>query len=118
MNQIRYLADEDLRNQIVQAVRRLEPAIEINTVQELGMSGSSDADLLEYANLNQMIIVSHDVNTLKGFAELRVQDGRGISGVFLVQQRTPTRQVADSLMLIWSASSVEEWRDQIQYVPI
>jgi len=47
MNQIRYLADEDLRFQIVEAVRRLEPAIDISTVQEMGMSGDSDADLLE-----------------------------------------------------------------------
>jgi predicted nuclease of predicted toxin-antitoxin system len=118
MNQIRYIADEDLRNQIVQAVRRLEPAIDFTTVQEMGMSGFSDAELLAFANHHQIIIVSHDVNTLKGLAERRVKAGQGIAGVFLVLQRMPTRQVADSLMLIWSASTVDEWRDQIIYLPI
>ncbi len=118
MNQIRYLADEDLRYQIVEAVHRLEPAIDISTVQEMGMSGHSDAEILEYAHQNQMILVSHDVNTLKGLAEKRIKAGQGVTGVFLVLQRMPTRPVAESLMLIWSTSMLEEWRDQIVYLPI
>ena len=82
------------------------------------MSGFSDAELLEFAHNENMIIVSHDVNTLKGQAEFRVKSGQGVAGVFLVLQRMPTRQVAESLTLIWSASSVEEWRDQIVFLPL
>ncbi|MFO0811939.1 MAG: DUF5615 family PIN-like protein [Gemmatales bacterium] len=118
MKQVRYLADEDFRFTIVQAVRRLEPAIEIMTVQELGLSGSTDGEVLDFAHRHEWIIVSHDVNTLKGEAEARVRGDQGVAGVFLVAQLAPTRAIAESLVLIWSASTLDEWKNLIEYLPI
>jgi hypothetical protein len=49
MSRPRFLADEDLRFEIVLAVRRLEPAIDIVTIVELRRSGLPDAEVLENA---------------------------------------------------------------------
>ncbi|MBI3411805.1 MAG: DUF5615 family PIN-like protein [Planctomycetes bacterium] len=87
MSRPRFLADEDLRFEIVLAIRRLEPAVEIATVSELGRSGSSDGDILEFAHGHDLLVVSHDVNTMKAEAESRIADGRAVTGVFLVAQR-------------------------------
>jgi predicted nuclease of predicted toxin-antitoxin system len=114
----RFLADEDLRFEMVLAVRRREPAVEFATVQENGKSGATDAEVLEYANANGLIVVSHDVNTLRAEAEQRVGDGRGVGGVLLTAQRNPTRNVADSLVMIWSASEAEEWRNRVVFIPL
>ncbi len=46
MSQPRFLADEDLRGSIVQAVRRLESNLEITTVVEEGQSSISDEEVL------------------------------------------------------------------------
>jgi hypothetical protein len=54
---------------------------------------------------------------MKGFAEARVAEARGMSGLFLVPQARPTRAVAESLVLIWTASEAEEWQDRIVYLP-
>jgi hypothetical protein len=78
----RFLADEDLRHPIVKAVRRREPALEFATVVDLGLSGSTDAAVLEFATANGWLVVSHDVNTMKASAELRVAAGAGLSGLF------------------------------------
>jgi len=64
MNRPRFLADEDLRFEIVLAVRRLEPALQITTVLEAGQSGASDAEVLEFAKTQGLILISHDVKTL------------------------------------------------------
>src|SRR5687768_11564072 len=101
MSRPRFLADEDLRFEIVLAVRRLEPAIEITTVVESGRSGATDAEVLEFAKAQGLIVISHDVNTLRAEAEQRVADGRGVAGVLLAPQRQPTRAVAESLVLLW-----------------
>lgn len=69
MSRPRFLADEDLRFEIVLAVRRMEPAVEIASVVELGRSGSADADVLAFARAAGWIVVSHDVNTLKAEAD-------------------------------------------------
>ena len=75
MSRPRFLADEDLRFEIVLAVRRLEPAVEIVTIVEAGQSGADDAQVLESARQSHRIVVSHDVNTLRAEAERRIVDG-------------------------------------------
>lgn len=113
----RFLADEDLRFEIVLAVRRLEPAIDFPTVVELGQAGSTDDEVLELAHADGRILVSHDVNTLRGLADVRVADGRGVSGVLLTPQRSATRDVAESIHTVWGASEAEEWVDRVVFIP-
>ena len=114
----RYLGDEDLRGSVVKAVRRAEPAIEITTIVEQGMAGTSDEEVLEFAWQQQWIVVSHDVNTMKAEAEKRIDNGDGVHGLFLVPQSRTTRSVAESLVLIWAASEFEEWKDRIVLLPV
>jgi hypothetical protein len=114
---VRYLADEDLRRQIVTATRRVEPAIDFLMIQDEGLSGMNDADILEFAFANGRIIVSHDVNTMKAAAEECLARGGGMAGLFLVPQSRSTRAVAESLALVWEASQAEEWEGRIVYLP-
>jgi predicted nuclease of predicted toxin-antitoxin system len=65
MTRPRFLADEDLRGSIVQAVRRLEPKAEIRTVVEEGLFAASDEEVLAFAWERNWLVVSHDVNTMK-----------------------------------------------------
>ena len=118
MSQPCFLADEDLRGSSVQAVRRLEPDLQITTIVEQGQSSISDEEVLAYAWDNLWLMVSHDVNTMKAVAERRLAEGDGIHGLFLASQSRSTRVVAESLVLIWSASEFEEWRDRIVFLPL
>jgi hypothetical protein len=113
----RFLADEDLRRDIVTATRRLEPGITFSTVLEQGLGQSSDVAVLEFAAANQWILVSHDVNTMKARAEEFVVTGKSMAGLFLVPQFRPTRPVAETLLLVWAASEAEEWANRIVYLP-
>lgn len=117
MSRPRFLADEDLRGSIVRAVRRKTPTVEIDTVFEQGWSSATDKIVLEFAWQHRWIVISHDVNTMKAFAEQRIADGRGIHGLLLVPQRRPILPVVESLVLIAEASEFEEWRDRIVYLP-
>lgn len=113
----RFLADEDLKFEIVLAVRRLEPTIDFPTVIELGRAGSTDEQVLEFAHTEGRILVSHDVNTLRGLADGRVADGRGVGGVLLTAQGNPTRAVAETIHTIWGASEADEWVDRVVFIP-
>jgi hypothetical protein len=114
----RFLADEDLRRSIVTAARRREPALDFASVVDLGMAAATDAAVLEFATLNGLLVVSHDVNTMKAMAERRIAERQGLSGLFLVPQTRPTRLIVEQLLLIWAASTLEEWRDRIVYLPL
>ena len=118
MSRPRFLADEDLRGSILLAVRRHEPALEITSVVEQGLAGVSDEQVLKFAWREGWLLVSHDVNTMKAFAERRIADGRSIHGLFLAPQSRSTRAASECLLLIWSASDFEEWQDRIVYLPV
>jgi hypothetical protein len=118
MSTPRFLADEDLRRAIVRATRRLEPALEFAVVQDVGLSGVADAQVLEFANLNGWLVVSHDVNTMAAAAKARMANGQQVAGLFLAPQSRAVRAVAESLVLIWAASQAEEWQDRIIYLPM
>ena len=46
---IKFLADENLNNQIVRGVLRQNPDIDIVRVQDVGLKGADDPDVLSWA---------------------------------------------------------------------
>lgn len=116
MTRPRFLADEDLRGSIISAVRRQEPTLQMTSVVAQGLSGASDEDVLDFAWRQRWLVVSHDVNTMRAFSDRRVINGRGIHGLFLAPQNRSTRSVAECLILTWSASDFEEWRNRIVFL--
>ena len=88
---VRFLADADLNFAIVQSVRLHEPAIDFKSANEAALESLPDDEVLEVAA-----------------AEGRV----------LVLPSASVGEVVASLLLIWSASSQDEWADQIHYLPV
>jgi hypothetical protein len=118
MSQPRFLADHDFNEHIVVGVRRSEPTIEFSRVRDLGMSDRPDAEILEYADQQRLLIVSHDVNTMPAAAYVRLAAGKTIAGLLMVQQTDPVGVIIENLLLIWSASEAEEWNNQICFLPL
>ncbi|MFW6171650.1 MAG: DUF5615 family PIN-like protein [Planctomycetota bacterium] len=118
MTRPRFLADHDLNEHIVAGVLRREPAIEFVRVRDIGMNERSDEEILAFAQNEARLIVSHDVNTMPAAAYVRLTAGQSFPGLFMVQQTLPIRPVIESIVLSWSASELEEWKDQVVYLPI
>jgi hypothetical protein len=114
----RFLADHDLNEHIVTGVRRQEPVIEFLRARDVGMDARSDDEVLEYAERERWLVVSHDVNTMRAAAHARLSRGESFPGLFMVQQASPIGSIIDSLVLIWAASDLEEWKDQVVFLPL
>ncbi|HME05894.1 MAG TPA: DUF5615 family PIN-like protein [Bryobacteraceae bacterium] len=115
---IRYQADKDLRLQFVRAVRRLEPGIDFQAAQAAGLDGMDDSSVLRQAAAEARILVSHDKRTMsRALASLRAQSIES-PGIFLViPQNVSVRLVAETLILVWAASSPEDWSNRITKIP-
>lgn len=118
MSQPRFLADHDLNEVIVAGTLRQEPAVAFMRVRNVGMQEAPDDEILEYAHREQLLVVSHDVNTMPAAAYARLARGKSFPGVVMVPQSLPTGKVIDDLLLIWSASELEEWKNQVMFLPI
>lgn len=113
---IRFQADADFNQNIVTGVLRREPTIDFQTALVANLEGLQDREVLELAAKEGRILVSHDRRTMPvHFAEFITT--KTSSGVLIVSQDVPIQQVIETLILIWAASSAEEWINRIAFVP-
>ena len=115
---IRFLADEDLDADIVHGLSSAEPAIDILDVKTAGLRGMEDPALLELAAQQDRILISHDRRTMTRYFLERLAGGKSSPGLFVAPQRHAIGEIVSSLLLVWTASRAEEWRDRIIYLPI
>ena len=115
---MRFLADENLNGRIVRGLLRRVPALDLVRVQDVGLSGASDPEVLAWAALENRILLTHDANTVPFFAYRRVQARAALPGVFIIPADAPTGVVIDDVLLLHAASRVDEWSGQVLYLPL
>jgi hypothetical protein len=113
----RFLADASLNDAIVTGCLRREPAIDFLSAHEARLEGVSDPEVLAFATHQNRILVTSDLGTMpRHFGNFLEAKGK-CAGVFLVKQRAPLADVIEALVLVWSASDAEEWKNRIVEIP-
>jgi len=114
---IRFLADASLHDAIVTGCLRREPAIDFLSAHEATLEGVPDPEVLAFATSQNRILVTSDLRTMpRHFGDFLEANGQ-CAGVFLVKQTAPLADVIDALVLIWSASDADEWRNRVVEIP-
>ena len=114
---LRLLTDEDFDRDIVRAVLRRFPGLDLVRVQEVGLMTSPDPLVLQWAARERRILLTHDVNTMAGHALDRVKRGEPMPGVLMVHQHAPYARVVDDILMASQCSEAEEWINQVRYLP-
>lgn len=117
MSRPRFLADQDLNDHIIAGVQRQEPALEFIRLRDIGMALRTEAEVLAYAQEAGLLVVSHDVNTMSAAAYARLAKSESFTGLLLIQQTLSVRAAIDSIVLVWSASDLEDWKNQVVFLP-
>jgi hypothetical protein len=114
---IRFLADENFNNEIVRGVVRRVPNTVFVRVQDTELYTRPDPLILEWAVQEGFIILTHDVNTMRGYYYERVNAELSVPGVFLIHGTAPIGPVIETLVMILLASDESEWQGKIEYIP-
>ncbi len=120
MSRPRFCFDENFNGRILRGLTRRIPRDDRDwtTVAELGLLETPDPELLEMAAAEGYAIVTHDVNTMIGHALELVRAGRPMAGVILVPQSLEVGRALEDLAVVLQASSAEDLRDGILYLPL
>ena len=120
---IRFLIDEQLRGQLWHAVawhnqRGAYPldVVRVGDSAELP-PGSTDSDILAWAEGQRRILISADRQTLLRHFTDHLAAGRHSPGVFLLRPLSPLPQIIDFLVATAYASEAREWADVWRYIP-
>lgn len=120
---LRFLLDENLRGDLWGALKdhNARGQYPVDTMR-VGDSpapplGSSDADLLLWAEQEGRILVTLDKNTMPGHLRKHLQGGRHSPGVFLVRLSSTVGEVVFYLAAAAYASDPVDWLDRFVYIP-
>lgn len=115
---IRFLADENFNGDIIRALRRRLPSIDLLTAADANLLATPDPAILEWAAVNGRIVVTSDAETMIGFAYARIASGLAMPGLFYSHQDAPASRVMFDLLLIANCSEQEEWANRVLHLPM
>ena len=115
---MKFLADENFDNRIVRGLRRRLPDIDILRVQDLEIAGADDTTVLTWAMESQRILLTHDARTIPVHMYEMLAAGKSVAGVLIVGDALPIGPVIDDIVVIIEYSTIEDWRNQIQRLPL
>ena len=72
---LRFLADENFNGKILRGVRRERPDADIVRVQDTPIYQAPDPTVLEWAAQEGRILLTHDIETMVGYANERLAAG-------------------------------------------
>lgn len=114
-----FLADENFNNDILRGVERPHPEIPIERVQDaFGVEATEDPDILELAAQENLIVLTHDIKTMIGFAYQRVDEGKPMSGVLIVPQDELVGRMIEQLIVVAFCGTPEDFENQVRYLPL
>lgn len=114
---LRFQADNDLKFSIVKGVRQREPAIDFASAREAGLDSVGDPELLERAERDNRVLVSHDRRTMLNHFRSRLAAGKHSAGLLVVSQGAPIGLVVEAIILLWAVADPIELRDQAYHLP-
>lgn len=113
---VQFLADENFDNRIIRGLLQQCPDLDIVLVQDVGLRGAKDPQILEWAAQEQRVLLTHDVQTITKFAYERVAVGLPMPEVIETRENSPGGRVIEDILLL--AELPEELQAQIRYVPL
>jgi hypothetical protein len=123
MASLRYLFDENLRGPPWRAIqwhnrRGVYPldAVRVGDLLDLPL-GSLDPQIIAWAEAQSRILISADRDTLASHLRDHLAAGHHSPGIFLVRSQSTIPEVIEFPTDAAYASTADEWRDFITYIP-
>jgi hypothetical protein len=119
-----YVLDEHLRRGALwQGIQRHNAAgiflldvVQVGDPVDLPL-GSTDPDILLWAEKENRVVVSRDYNTMRSDLTAHLQAGHHCAGLFIIRPRATIRQIVDYLVVSAYAADPAALRDCYEYIP-
>jgi hypothetical protein len=115
---LRLLSDENFNGDIVRGLLLRQPDLDLVRVQDVGLAGAEDPDVLAWAAENNRIVLTHDRATMSDYAYERVAGGEGMAGVFILNDRFPVGRAIQEILLMFACTEQAEWSGRAVHVPL
>ena len=110
-----FLTDENIDPDLLTQLRRHLPDIDVIDVRDVGLDSTPDPIILQWAADNERILITHDVNSMPGFAYQRIRSGLPMPGVIVVLENTPFGLAIQGI-IEYAVKQISRIENQVVYV--
>jgi predicted nuclease of predicted toxin-antitoxin system len=114
---MKFLADENLDNNILRGVLRRKPDLDLVRVQDVGLFGKDDPTVLSWAAQEERILLTHDVATITHYAYDRTAKNLRMPGVIEITASASLGKAIEDILLFIECGVDGELEGQILYLP-
>ena len=120
MRDIQYLLDENVNPLFRAELLRREPELVVWRVGDPGAPSGSTPDpaILEWCEENGFVLVTSNRRSMPRHLQEHIERGQHVPGILQLNPHLGIGETIDELILIWDASSADEYRDLLVYLPL
>lgn len=120
MSEVRYLVDENTPRAIGDSLHRRQPELVVLIVGDdlAPPRGTLDPDILLWLEREGYGLITRNRRSMPRHLRDHLTAGHHVPGIFTLRPRASLGQIIDDLLLIWGASQLGEYTDQIVYLPL
>jgi hypothetical protein len=120
MSAVRYLLDEHIDPALRVQLVRHEPEMIVWIIGDPGapVRGTPDPDILLWCEANGFLLVTENRASMPVHLKAHLEAGGHVPGILTLKPGTAMGDIIEELRLIWAASTSQEFRDLIVYLPI
>ncbi len=111
-------ADENFNNLIVRGLLRRRVDLNLVRIQDIGLSGAPDPEVLEWAASENRLLLTHDISTMTHYASSRIEAGENMPGIIECPCDISIGSALEDILLLVECSNDDEWQGQILYLPL
>lgn len=115
---IRLAADHNFNEYILEAVTHRSQELDLVRLREVGLGGTDDPLVLEWAAREGRVMLSHDFSTMIGYAYDRAAAGLPMPGLVVIRQSMPTGQAVEDILILAECGFEGEFEGQVRYLPL
>ena len=115
---MRFAADENFDGNILKALRKHFPDLDIVRVQDTELYQAPDPAVLEWAAKENRIVLTYDVKTLVGDANERIEQGLPMPGVILILTTLAIGQALSDLEIAIGVGESDDFTDRVTFIPL
>lgn len=117
---MKFLLDENLPSLYRIQLARLAPESTVWMIGDPGAPkrGTLDPAILEWCEQNGFILVTNNRASMPVHLRDHIAQGKHIPGILAFRPKATIKVILDDLMLISEIAELDEFRDQIVYIPL
>ena len=114
---MKFVTDENISRQLVTALRRHIPHIDVVRIQDVGLQSASDEVILDWAQREDRIVITQDRATISPLVKQNLAEDLPVPKVLIIRRHAQVRDVLEMIEIILNVSLPTDWQYPLRWIP-